>query len=140
LTKAPPGGGEGLARDLPEHGYPFRYSLQPGDAVILYVRSILYTLTQTDGLSDNLPLTHLNLLASRINALLSHPTNAHLSPQDRANERARLLADVLLGYSRMAMTRTGHEKALDGSPGWKTPFEEEAARNGHRYLGGKVDE
>jgi hypothetical protein len=37
LTKAPPGGGDGLAKDLPEHGYNFRHDLQPGDAVILYV-------------------------------------------------------------------------------------------------------
>lgn len=95
---------------------------------------------QTDGLSDNLPTAHLPLLSARISSLLSHPTNAHLSPQDRADERARLLADVLLAYGRMAMARTGTEVDSEGRPGWKTPFEEEAARNGYRYLGGKVDE
>jgi hypothetical protein len=40
----------------------------------------------------------------------------------------------------MAMARTGTEVDSEGRPGWKTPFEEEAARNGYRYLGGKVDE
>jgi hypothetical protein len=50
------------------------------------------------------------------------------------------LADVLVGYARLAMQRTGHEKTSEGKAAWKTPFEEEAAKNGYRYLGGKVDE
>jgi hypothetical protein len=38
------------------------------------------------------------------------------------------------------MQRTGNEKTSEGKPAWKTPFEEEAAKHGYRYLGGKVDE
>lgn len=95
---------------------------------------------QTDGLSDNVPLAHIALLASRVSGLLANPQNAHLSPTEQAAERARLLADVLVGYARLAMQRTGHEKTSEGKAAWKTPFEEEAAKNGYRYLGGKVDE
>ena len=43
----------------------------------------------------------------------------------------------------MAMTRTGQEvEEVNGEvrPGWKTPFEVEAAKEGLRYEGGKVDE
>ena len=47
---------------------------------------------------------------------------------------ARLFADVLVGYGRMAMARTGDE------PGWKTPFEVEARKEGYAHKGGKVDE
>ena len=92
---------------------------------------------QTDGLSDNLPPAHLPTLSSRLNALLDSPSNSHLSPLDRAEEKARLLADVLVGYGRMAMARTGNE---DGGRGWKTPFEEAARREGYEFKGGKVDE
>lgn len=38
LTKAPLGQDSGLAKDKPEDGFPFRMNLEPGDAVILYVR------------------------------------------------------------------------------------------------------
>ncbi len=47
---------------------------------------------------------------------------------------ARLFADVLVGYGRMAMARTGDE------PGWKTPFEVEARKEGYGFKGGKMDE
>jgi hypothetical protein len=48
----------------------------------------------------------------------------------------------------MAMTRTGEEleEVKDDKGGvtvrksWRTPFEVEAAKEGMRYLGGKVDE
>jgi len=47
---------------------------------------------------------------------------------------ARLFADVLVGYGRMGMARTGRES------GWKTPFELAAREAGYDYKGGKVDE
>jgi protein phosphatase PTC7 len=50
------------------------------------------------------------------------------------------LADVLVGYGRMAMQRTGEEKGPDGKKAWRTPFEVEAEKEGLRFLGGKVDE
>jgi protein phosphatase PTC7 len=53
---------------------------------------------------------------------------------DAQRELARLFADVLVAYGRMGMQRTGLEE------GWKTPFELEAAKEGKRYEGGKVDE
>ncbi|KAI9637688.1 phosphatase 2C-like domain-containing protein [Dioszegia hungarica] len=134
LTKAPLGQSDGLAQDRPEDGFRFRYDLEPGDVVIIY----------TDGLSDNLPAPHLSALSSRISALLAHPSNTHLSPSDRAAERARLLADALVGYGRMAMQRTGEEMVVgkDGKKerGWRTPFEVEAEKEGLRFLGGKVDD
>lgn len=79
---------------------------------------------------------------------MAHPDNAHLSPLDRSRELARLYADVLVAYGRMAMTRTGEElEEVKDDKGevtvrksWRTPFEVEAAKEGMRYLGGKVDE
>lgn len=127
LSKIPNERSEGVITDTPSQADLIKFDLQPGDAVILY----------TDGLSDNLPSPHLPLLSSAIDKVLSAPNNAHLSPDDKAAERARLLADVLVGYGRMAMGRTGEE---DGGRGWKTPFEVEAKRNGYNYKGGKVDE
>ena len=87
-----------------------------------------------------MPTSHISLLAQRITSLLSHPQNSHLSPIEIAAEKARLLADVLVGYSRLAMQRTGEEKGADGKKAWRTPFEEEAEKNGYKYLGGKVDD
>jgi protein phosphatase PTC7 len=49
-------------------------------------------------------------------------------------ELARLFADVLVAYGRTGMQKTGGEK------GWKTPFEVEAAKEGLRFEGGKIDE
>jgi protein phosphatase PTC7 len=120
------GGGENIV-DTPSKADSIQFALQPNDIVILY----------TDGLSDNLPAEHLPLLSKAIDNVLSAPNNAHLGPADRAAERARLLADVLVGYGRMAMARTGEE---DGGRGWKTPFELEARRNRYNFMGGKIDE
>jgi protein phosphatase PTC7 len=64
----------------------------------------------TDGLSDNVPVEHLSILYNSVNQLLELPENNHLSPQDKDAERARIMADVLVAYGRMAMTRTGEEE------------------------------
>lgn len=117
----------GHITDTPSKADLIQFNLQPNDIVILY----------TDGLSDNLPSEHLPLLLKAIDDVLATPNNAHLGPADRAAERARLLADVLVGYGRMAMARTGEE---DGGKGWKTPFELEARRNRYNFMGGKIDE
>lgn len=89
---------------------------------------------QTDGFSDNVPSAHIPLLVDKVDKLLASPTNAHLSYEDLNAERARLLADVMVGYGRLGMQRTGREQ------GWKTPFELEAKKNGMLYPGGKIDE
>ncbi|KAK4689614.1 protein phosphatase PTC7, partial [Tremellales sp. Uapishka_1] len=118
---------QGNITDLPSDGERFDFEVIPGDVVILY----------TDGLSDNLPPTHLPLLSSTLTKLLASAENSHLSHTEIAVEKARLLADVLVGYGRMAMSRTGDE---DGGKGWKTPFEIEARNNGYNFKGGKVDD
>lgn len=125
LTKTPGDrGSENAVTDLPSAADKFRFPLQPNDLVILY----------TDGLSDNVPPEHLSILYNSVSQLLEMPENSHLSPQDKDAERARIMADVLVAYGRMAMTRTGEE------PGWKTPFELEAKKHGYDFKGGKVDE
>lgn len=113
-----------LVTDLPGAADQFKFELQPNDLVIMY----------TDGLSDNVPLEHLSILYNSVSQLLEMPENSHLSPQDKDAERARIMADVLVAYGRMAMTRKGDE------PGWKTPFELEAKKHGYDFKGGKVDE
>ncbi|KAL7422405.1 Protein phosphatase 2C 7 [Cryptotrichosporon argae] len=113
--------------DRPAHGERLEFDLEPGDIVILY----------TDGLADNLPQAHLGPLASAVTRLLTSEANAHLAPAERAAERARVLADVLVGYARAGMARTGTE---DGGTGWKTPFELEARRHGVGFKGGKIDD
>lgn len=121
----------------------FSAELSPGDVVVLFVSSrsqlLLFpptslTREQTDGLSDNVPSTHIDRLLTQVDTLLSLESNGHLDYADRNDERARLFADVLVGYGRTAMTRTGYEE------GWKTPFEVEARREGYEFKGGKVDE
>nr|XP_019044982.1 hypothetical protein I302_06898 [Kwoniella bestiolae CBS 10118]OCF23912.1 hypothetical protein I302_06898 [Kwoniella bestiolae CBS 10118] len=116
----------GIIHDQPSMADLQNFELETGDVVILF----------TDGLSDNLPTTHLPLLSSSLTQLLNSPLNSHLTLSERDAEFARLFSDILVGYGRMAMARTGDEK------GWKTPFEIEATRevpqNGWR--GGKVDE
>ena len=125
LTKTPAErGDDGLVTDTPSKADPIRFALQPNDLVIMY----------TDGLSDNVPPEHLSILYNSVNQLLELPENNHLSPQDKDAERARIMADVLVAYGRMAMTRTGEEE------GWKTPFQLEAKRHGYDFKGGKVDE
>lgn len=113
-----------LVTDKPSSADPIRFALEPNDLVIMY----------TDGLSDNVPLEHLPVLYNSVSQLLELPENSHLSPQDRDAERARIMADVLVAYGRMAMTRKGDE------PGWKTPFEIEAKKSGYDFKGGKIDE
>lgn len=125
LTKTPGDSqNDNLVMDKPSSGDQFRFPLEPNDLIIMY----------TDGLSDNVPTEHLGVLYNSISQLLELPENSHLSPQDKDAERARIMADVLVAYGRMAMTRTGDEE------GWKTPFQLEAKRNGFEFKGGKVDE
>jgi protein phosphatase PTC7 len=85
-------------------------------------------------LSDNVPQEHILLLQKHVTDLLNQPENGHLNPDERDAEMARLFADVLVGYGRMAMARTGDE------PGWKTPSEVEARKEGYGFKGGKMDE
>jgi protein phosphatase PTC7 len=113
-----------MVTDKPSSAAPIKFALQPSDLVIMY----------TDGLSDNVPFEHLPILYNSVNQLLELPENNHLSPQDKDAERARIMADVLVAYGRMAMTRTGKEE------GWKTPFELEANQHDAGFKGGKVDE
>ncbi|OCF40702.1 hypothetical protein I317_05474 [Kwoniella heveanensis CBS 569] len=119
----------GIIHDSPANAEVRDFEVEAGDVVILF----------TDGLSDNLPTAHLPLLSASLNQLLSSPVNSHLTPTERDAEYARLLADILVGYGRMAMARTGGE---DGGKGWKTPFEIEAKREvpQWKFKGGKVDD
>ncbi|ORY29690.1 phosphatase 2C-like domain-containing protein [Naematelia encephala] len=131
LSKIPPsmasGGMITDSLDDPKTYMKFSINLIPGDVILLY----------TDGLSDNVPIPHLTSLLTQIDALLSHPSNSHLGYIDRQKERARLFADVLVGYGRMAMAKTGQE---DGVAAWKTPFQIEAAKHGYDFRGGKIDD
>ncbi|KAK8854563.1 hypothetical protein IAR55_003302 [Kwoniella newhampshirensis] len=130
LSKVPSSMGQmGIIHDSPESADVESHGLEVGDVVVLF----------TDGLSDNLPVPHLPLLSSALTRLLDSPTNAHLSPSERDAERARLFADMLVGYGRMAMARTGDE---DGGKGWKTPFELEAREKMPQWgwKGGKIDD
>lgn len=125
LTKTPAErASDNLVIDKPSAADPIRFALQPNDMIIMY----------TDGLSDNVLPEHLPILYNSVSQLLELPENNHLSPQDKDAERARIMADVLVAYGRMAMTRTGEE------PGWKTPFQMEAKKHGHDFKGGKIDE
>ncbi|WRT68656.1 uncharacterized protein IL334_005635 [Kwoniella shivajii] len=117
---------DGMIHDTPDHAEVKNFELEVGDVVILF----------TDGLSDNLPIEHLPLLSSSLTQLLNSPLNSHLSNSEKDDEYSRLLADILVGYGRMAMTRTGDEE------GWKTPFEIEASKKAPKYgfKGGKIDD
>ncbi|OCF75713.1 hypothetical protein I204_03005 [Kwoniella mangroviensis CBS 8886] len=116
----------GIIHDTPNMADVKEIELEVGDVIILF----------TDGLSDNLPTSHLPLLSSSLTQLLNSPLNSHLTQTERDAEYARLFADILVGYGRMAMARTGDEK------GWKTPFEIEAMEKVPRnnWRGGKIDE
>jgi protein phosphatase PTC7 len=125
LTKTPAERkSDDMVTDKPSSADPIRFALQPSDMIVMY----------TDGLSDNVLPEHLPILYNSVGQLLELPENNHLSPQDKDAERARIMADVLVAYGRMAMTRTGAEE------GWKTPFQMEAKRHGYDFKGGKVDE
>ncbi|WWD19300.1 hypothetical protein CI109_103758 [Kwoniella shandongensis] len=119
----------GIIHDSPDSADVESHELEIGDMVVLF----------TDGLSDNLPVQHLPLLSSALTRVLDSPNNTHLSPAERDAERARLFADMLVGYGRMAMARTGEE---DGGKGWKTPFEIEAKKMMPQWgwKGGKIDD
>ena len=95
---------------------------------------MLIVLPQTDGLLDNVQVWHIPMLLAQITQLLAEPANSELTTEEREAETARLFADVLVGYGRMGMRRTGEED------GWKTPFETEAKKAGYIFKGGKVDE
>lgn len=96
----------------------------------------MLTPSQTDGLADNLPPTHIPALSNAVLSLLSEEENTHLSRAERGSEHARLLADVLVAASRRAMLRTGQEKD------WRTPFDIESAKYGPKahLRGGKIDD
>ncbi|WWC63571.1 uncharacterized protein I303_106175 [Kwoniella dejecticola CBS 10117] len=123
----------GVVHDTPALADTQTFEVKVGDVIILF----------TDGLSDNLPLSHIPRLSSQLTKLLDSPNNAHLSESERDSEFARLFADILVGYSRNAMKRTGNEDDGNGSgKGWKTPFELEASKKAPQFgfKGGKLDD
>jgi len=97
-----------------------QHDLQPGDMVVVY----------TDGLSDNLSQPAMIQLLKHVHEALEAPANSFLLPQEKKRETARLFADVLVGYSRLLMTR---EDVV-------SPFEVAAAKEGIKYKGGKIDD
>ncbi|WVO14559.1 hypothetical protein L204_102194 [Cryptococcus depauperatus] len=130
LSKIPPEmKHQGIVTDAPEEANVKSFELKAGDVIALF----------TDGFSDNVPSSHIPQLSSLLNRILDDPTNRGLSPAERNSERARLFADMLVGYGRTAMTKTGEEK---GANGWKTPFEDEATRKvpNWGWKGGKFDD
>ncbi|KAJ9100214.1 hypothetical protein QFC20_005491 [Naganishia adeliensis] len=121
LTKLPKGSpSAGMVNDLPEHGDLYKQKLQKGDMVLLF----------TDGLADNVHNTQILALLKHVDDTLANPTNSFLLPAEKALERARLLADVLVGYARLCMSRQDVV----------SPFEQAAARHGIKYPGGKIDD
>lgn len=60
---------------------------------------------QTDGLADNVHNSQILALLKHVDDTLANPTNAFLLPAEKALERARLLADVLVAYARLCMSR-----------------------------------
>jgi hypothetical protein len=60
---------------------------------------------QTDGLSDNVHNSQILALLKHVDSTLASPTNAFLLPEEKALERARLFADVLVAYARLCMSR-----------------------------------
>lgn len=151
LSKVPPEmKHQGIVHDTPDMADTKSFELQAGDVIALFVRPILSVTipshkhinaqnAKTDGFSDNVPPSHIPGLSKLLNRILEDPTNKDLSPAERDSERARLFADMLVGYGRTAMTKTGEEK---GPNGWKTPFEEEATKKVPKWgwKGGKIDE
>lgn len=107
-----------MVNDLPEHGDLYKQKLQKGDMVLLFVSlhqhssptsasdmdSIPLAL-QTDGLADNVHNTQILALLKHVDDTLANPTNSFLLPAEKALERARLMADVLVGYARLCMSR-----------------------------------
>ncbi|ODN73015.1 hypothetical protein L202_08413 [Cryptococcus amylolentus CBS 6039] len=118
-----------IIHDTPDIADVKSFELKAGDTIALF----------TDGFSDNVPTSHIPSLSTLLNRILNDPANASLSHAERASERARLFADMLVGYGRSAMQRTGEET---GANGWKTPFEEEAAVKQPKWgwKGGKYDD
>nr|XP_019011714.1 uncharacterized protein I206_03819 [Kwoniella pini CBS 10737]OCF50495.1 hypothetical protein I206_03819 [Kwoniella pini CBS 10737] len=116
----------GVIHDTPSLADTFNFQVEVGDVIILF----------TDGLSDNLPISHIPLLSSKLNKILNSYENSHLNQIEKSSEFSRLFSDILVGYSRNAMKRTGNEKD------WKTPFELEASKKVPQYgfKGGKIDE
>ncbi|OWZ64539.1 hypothetical protein AYX14_03932 [Cryptococcus neoformans] len=130
LSKVPPEmKHQGIVHDTPDMADTKSFELQAGDVIALF----------TDGFSDNVPPSHIPGLSRLLNRILEDPANKDLSPAERDSERARLFADMLVGYGRTAMTKTGEEK---GPNGWKTPFEEEATKKVPKWgwKGGKIDD
>ncbi|WWC90455.1 uncharacterized protein L201_005390 [Kwoniella dendrophila CBS 6074] len=119
----------GVIHDTPDHADIKNFELEIGDVVILF----------TDGLSDNLPSSHIPILSSKLRQLLNSDVNSHLNEIEKEIEFSRLFSDILVGYGRMAMQRTGEE---DQGKSWKTPFELEAKKKAPKYgfKGGKVDD
>lgn len=106
--------------DLPSHADITTQSIKPGDMVVLF----------TDGLSDNVHPSQIEALYKHIENTLSSPANSFLLPDEKKAEKAKLFADVLVGYARLVMTREDVE----------TPFEVAARQEGMRYKGGKIDD
>lgn len=150
-----------MVNDLPEHGDLYKQKLQKGDMVLLFVslyqapsrRTLLNStqsrlVLQTDGLADNVHNTQILALLKHVDDTLANPTNSFLLPAEKALERARLLADVLVGYARLCMSRQdvvspferecGKSAGSCGSDAYSTT--EAAARHGIKYPGGKIDE
>lgn len=153
MSKVPPEmKHQGIVHDTPDMADTKSFEFQAGDVIALFVRRF-YRLSipsheyedtnaqnkKTDGFSDNVPSSHIPGLSKLLNRILEDPANKDLSPAERDSERARLFADMLVGYGRAAMTKTGEEK---GPNGWKTPFEEEATKKVPKWgwKGGKIDE
>jgi hypothetical protein len=66
-------------------------------------------------------------LLKHVGETLAAPANSFLLPQERKRETARLFADVLVGYSRLLMTREDivspfeGEQPSVGREGWLVP-------------------
>ncbi|WVQ79590.1 hypothetical protein IAT38_001690 [Cryptococcus sp. DSM 104549] len=130
LSKIPPQmAHQAIIRDRPASAEVQSFNVTAGDMIVLF----------TDGFSDNVPASHIPQLLLAVERMLADPANAELTSAEKTSERARVFAELLVGYGRQAMTRTGKE---DGGKGWKTPFEIEATKNVPKWgwIGGKIDD
>jgi hypothetical protein len=73
--------------------------------IILSSSKLIRFFNQTDGLSDNVHNSQILALLKHVDSTLASPTNAFLLPEEKALERARLFADVLVAYARLCMSR-----------------------------------
>jgi hypothetical protein len=137
--------------DLPENGDLYKQKLQKGDMVLLYVSSMPcddtrprsdVLLPQTDGLADNVHNSQILALLKHVDATLATPTNAFLLPAEKALERARLLADVLVGYARLCMSRqdvvSPFERELHGACGGRVILNQRSDCRGRGQGGNSI--